>query len=144
MNKDTYISILTKFLEENDDVKLYLLGSGNLLLQGINVLPNDIDLITDKYSVKKLSEKYKTNLAVNEVGYVETEIPYDGSEVHIVSNDNNPLRPSGLKANSTSINTNDLLIYGLTLESERLAYQKMGRPKDNNKVELINNLLKNK
>ena len=144
MNKDTYINILTKFLEENDSVELYLLGSGNLLLQGINVLPNDIDLITDKNSVKKLSEKYKTNLAVNEVGYVETEIPYNGSEVHIVSNDNNPLRPSDLKANSTSINTNDLLIYGLTLESERLAYQEMGRPKDNDKVELINNLLKNK
>jgi len=143
MNRNTYEKILTKFLEENKDLELYLIGTGNLLLQGIDVSPNDIDLIADMSTVEKLSGKYKTKLIINEAGYIETEILYDSSEIHIVSNNNNPLRPNNLKTNSKNINVNGLLVCGLSLESEKLAYQEMSRPKDIIKIELINKFLKN-
>lgn len=138
MTREVFIKTLRKFLNDNNHYPIYLIGTGNLMLQGIDVLPSDIDFIASKSVVIELANRYNTAPKENRSGYIECEFTIDGIEVHMVSNDNNPLRPGDLEGESIHIPIQGLCLKGLTLESERKAYTQMGREKDKNKVDLIN------
>lgn len=47
-------------------------GSTNLLLQGVDVAPRDIDIVTDKQGAISIGELFK-NYEIKKVRYVETE-----------------------------------------------------------------------
>lgn len=141
MKKDELIDVVKAFVSENKELDLYLIGTSNLLLQGADVVPKDIDFIVSASTVKVVSNKYGSKVNKNDTGYIETELDYMGNEIHLVSSEGNPLREDDIHNHSTIINLQGYDIRGLSLESEKSFYQKAGREKDKNKVKIIDNLL---
>lgn len=123
---------------EGEGVDFVLIGSFNLFVQGIEIEPEDIDLLADDAGIEKVSQVFgsQTNREEPE-GYKQTEFVVDGIKVHAVSNKNNPLRPAGFQRQVVWLEKEGLKIPCLSLESELAFYQKVDRAKDHEKVQLI-------
>jgi hypothetical protein len=120
-----------------------VVGTYNLYLQGVNIVPNDLDFITDDEPLGKVGKIFGSEITVNESGYKETEFKFNNTDIHLVSNINNKLRPP-FRDNIVWLQKEDLKIPCMSLESELLFYEKINREKDMGKVELIGERIRKK
>lgn len=141
MKNEKYLSCLKSFVSENSDLSLYLLGTGNLMIQGVDIMPNDIDFLVNRSTIKKISDRYKSKLHKNITGYWETEFNFRNMDIHLVTSEGNPVRQYDPSENSVIKRVGDVDVSCIRLETEKNAYIEMNRPKDINKVELINKAL---
>jgi hypothetical protein len=137
---------LSELLIENN-VKYAITGSTNLALQGIKVIPQDIDIVLfqeDLQKIIKIFPKYlKTGMRKMEGknGEVwEILLDIDGVEVQFFS-ENQGLHSSALQENCHCLDVNDRLIYCLPLKEELKIYKGLGKEE---KVEMIRKFLKKK
>ncbi|KKR43638.1 MAG: hypothetical protein UU51_C0016G0008 [Microgenomates group bacterium GW2011_GWC1_41_20] len=131
-----FYETLVILLRKLDKVEFAILGSYNLYLQGINIIPNDLDLITDDRGMSKIGKIFKSKIVLNESGYKETEFNINNVEVHVVSNINNKFRPP-FRNDIVWLEKDDLKVPSMSLVSELSFYEKINRGKDKGKIELI-------
>lgn len=140
---EKFFGVLRILIEKLKGIDFAVLGSYNLYLQGIEISPKDLDLITDDNGIQEIIDIFGSNLTPNEGGYKETEFEIDDVEIHVVSNINNKLRPP-FRGNIVWLEKNNLKIPCMSLDSELLFYEKINREKDKGKVELIKEKIANK
>lgn len=132
---DRFFDALKIFIQKTKKIDCSLLGSFNLYLQGIDIVPHDLDFITDDDGIKKISDIFKSNI-VKKNGYFETAFIFNNIDIHIVSNENNNLREP-FRNNIVWIDIKGVRVPCQSLESELRFYKKINRQKDLGKVELI-------
>lgn len=124
-----------------------LIGAANLFVQGVKVVPRDIDILTDEKTIYEIAERLK-QFQIKPIYFDETEgrnsyqtfFKIDGFEIEVLGNVNNACRPLDSLDKKVKIKFADFEINCMPLEEELKAYGKMER-KD--KVELIKKYLKN-
>ena len=122
---------LRTILEKLEDIDFALLGTFNLSLQGIEITPHDLDLLTDDEGVDKIGKIFASTITEEkEDHYKETKFYVSGVEVHVVSSENNSLRPRNFQRETIWIQKGDLKIPCMSLKSELQFYQQAGRAKD--------------
>lgn len=130
-------------LEKLKGIKFALIGSFNLSLQGVQIEPHDLDILTDDEGIAEISKIFSSKIfAENE--YKETEFKIGDTEVHVVSSQKNPLRPDDLEKFIIEVDNDGLKIPCASLESEMSFYERSGRAKDLGKVKLIEDYLKSR
>jgi len=135
---EKFLKVLKILLKKLGGIDFALLGTFNLSLQGIKIIPGDLDLLTDDEGIEKISQIFKSTVVKEkEVGYKETQFQIKGIEVHVVSNKKNPLRPQNFKKHLVWIEKEGLKIPCMSLESELSFYRQARREKDRGKVRLI-------
>jgi len=128
------------------------IGSSNLNLQGIDISPNDIDIITSAESIKIFEEQFKqyitkkiTKKSSLREGYPEVyemKLKINNVEVQIIGEyDDDPYFSRLKKGNLVFIKLDNLLVPCLSLQSEAEACSGTKREQ---KAELIRNFLKSK
>ena len=142
-------TILSSFIGKN--IKWAFVGSFNLALQGVDVEPQDIDIITDSDGALLMNELLK-EFVVTPVKYRSDE-KYDayqgifmiaGAEVEILGqlHNKNPYGDLWTETNSLSaikmMNYRGLKVPVIALEQEAHAYTKLGKPE---KAQLIKDFL---
>lgn len=137
---DRFFDALKIFIQKTKKIDCSLLGSFNLYLQGIDIIPHDLDFITDDDGIKRISDIFKSNI-VKKNGYFETEFIISKVDVHIVSNENNNLREP-FRKNIDWLNKNGIQVPCQSLASELRFYINANREKDFGKVEFIKKKLK--
>jgi len=142
-----------KFIFEetkNKDIKWAIIGSTNMALQGIDIAPNDLDIITNltdlkifeqkfkEYIIEPVSEKSSFKKELSEV--YEMKLKIKGVEVHILGEYDNDVYFSKVKDNHILfVKLDDAPIPCLSLESEAKAYSETNRV---DKAKLIIDFLK--
>lgn len=116
-------------------VDFALISSANLMVQGIAVEPRDIDIVTDNEGVERIAGIFKSQV-INEKGFKETEFEIEGFEVHATSLEGNPLRHDDFRK-PVWIKKWNLKIPCLPLEADLRFYQSANRPKDAQKIKLL-------
>lgn len=130
-------------LDKLRGIKFCFIGSANLLLQGLQVEPHDLDLLTDDEGIMAIANIFGTSVRNYEgFQYKETKFSIDNTEVHVVSNNNNPLRPKEFGKETIFVNKNGLNIPCMNLQSELEFYRRVNRDKDKQKVLLIKDFLR--
>ncbi len=137
---ENFFSVLKKVLKDLNRVNFCVLGSFNLYLHGADIIPHDLDFITDDESLKKVASLYNSKIT-NEFGYLETEFEIDNVGVHFVSNNNNEPFMTNDNNQFEWINRENLDIPCRSLQSELEAYKKMTGEKYKNKVKIIEDLI---
>lgn len=148
---DTSFKKVLKIISERmqiNSIRWAVIGSTNLALQGIEILPNDIDIVILVENLPKI----KNIFAEYEVSDVEelrstTEKPWwrvkfviDNIHVEILSEEISEVYARGLFSGKIiEILLDSRRIPCLALDLEAQAYKEMGR---NTKVELIEKFLK--
>lgn len=123
-------------MENLEGKDFVVMGTYNLFLQGINIDPNDVDLLTDDSIVFEAGRRFESKLKMNKQGFIETEFSLEGVNVHFVGTRNNIIRPP-FRENTTWIEKEGLKIPCLSLTAELDFYTYMQREKDLGKAELI-------
>lgn len=137
-----FFKVLKILLQKLKNIDSALLGTFNLFIQEINVVPRDLDLLTDDEGIEKISQIFGSKITKEkEDHYKETFFQIENIEVHVVSNKNNPLRSKNFKKQIVWIEKEELKIPCMSLESELLFYQQASREKDREKVQLIKGCL---
>ena len=119
-------------------IKFAFIGSASLNLQGIDVTPNDIDLIISIPDLKIISEEFKDYITQpaskkpyfkeGYPDYYELKLKINDTLVHVMGEYDNDLYMSMInKGNIVPIKINDISIPCLALESEAEAYSEMKR-----------------
>jgi hypothetical protein len=142
------LKLLYKDLE-TCDVRWVLAGSLSLALQGVNVEPHDIDLLTDhqgafrinamlkKYEKKKVdyseTEKVSSFFGVFEIQGVKVEVMGDYRE----RQGNKWVSLSRRLVNPKIIEVDGMKIPVSPLEDQLVSYRRTARPKDAEKVRKI-------
>ena len=129
--------ILKILLKKLIGIDFVFIGTFNLYLQGIEIRPRDIDLLTDNQGIKKIGQNFKSSIGIDDFGYKETKFKINNFKVHVVSAHNNSLRPKNFKKKIVWLHKNNLRIPVMPLELELSFYQQAGRQKDLKKVKLI-------
>lgn len=124
-----------------------LVGSTNLALQGIEIEPNDIDIITDKqgaYEIGELLREYETRpVQYQEVG---TFAGYKGKfkinniEIEVIGELKIKNVYKSIVGHIIMVKIDSLVLPCMELKSEYEAYTRLGRKE---KAELIRQKLKN-
>lgn len=141
MINDKYLKIIIQIAKRIDDLNYALIGSANLAIQGIELTPRDIDIITDEIGIDEFDKRF-SKFRVKEKFYDETDgrnswrafYKIDGVEIEVLQNVNNLYRPKNEFNNTVMFNLNGQKIKCSSLQSELFAYEKMGR---DDKVKLI-------
>lgn len=119
------------------------MGSFNLYLRGADIIPHDLDFITNDEGLKNVASFYNSKIG-NDFGCLETEFEIDGVEVHFVSNNSEHFKNNS-DVQIEWIKREDLNIPCRPLQSELEAYKNLTGEKYKNKVKMIEDLiLKNK
>ena len=148
--KDTIKLIYNKLKDKN--IKFAFIGSSSLNLQGIDVAPNDVDLIINIPGFKVISEEFKDYITQpaskkpyfkeGYPEYYELKLKINDVLVHVMGEYDNDLYMSMInKGNVVLVKLIDISIPCLALESEAEAYSEMGRDE---KVKLIRDYLNKK
>ncbi|MCX6773653.1 MAG: hypothetical protein NTY68_01490 [Candidatus Micrarchaeota archaeon] len=137
---------ISELLIQNS-IKYAITGSTNLALQGIPIIPQDIDIVVEYEDLQKMVKifpKYlKTGMRKMETKHGEAWevlLDMDGVEVQFFAEMQGEYH-SALYENSHSIEMDDRLIYCLPLRQEMKIYEDMGK-KD--KAKMIENWLRRK
>lgn len=142
-NEEQSIKAAADLLEKLVSVNFCFVGSYNLFLQGIEIVPHDIDLLTDDEGIDKISFIYDAPVKKEEGReYKEVEFFVDGIKIHVVSNQGSILLPESFDNEVILVEKNKLKIPCISLSAELLFYKKCNREKDKQKVELIEKFLK--
>lgn len=134
--------VFTIIAKKLSGIKYALIGTSNIMMQGGNVYPDDVDFLTDDENIQKISKIFSSKI-VNDSGYRETEIQLANHDVHFVSASTNPLRNDDLSG-IIRVDKWGIEIPCMTLESELSFYKKIDSGKAKKKVKMIEDLIKNK
>lgn len=148
--EDAIKIIYSKLKDKN--IKFAFIGSASLNLQGIDIAPNDLDLIISISGLKIISEEFKDCITQPaskkpyfKEGYpdcYELKLKISDVLVHVMGEYDNDLYMSMInKGNVVLVKLIDISVPCLALESEVEAYSEMGRDK---KVRLIRDYLNKK
>lgn len=140
---ENFFVVLKKILDDLDGLNFCVLGSFNLYLQGADIIPHDLDFITNDESLRKVSNIYNSKIT-NEFGYLETEFQIDNVGVHFVSNNNNDPFKTDDNNQVAWIKKENLNIPCRPLQLELEAYKKMTGEKYKAKVKIIEDLIRKK
>ena len=141
--EDVIKLIYSKLKDKN--IKSAFIGSTSLNLQGIDVAPNDLDLIVSIPGLKLINEEFKDHITqpVSKKSYFkdgypdyyELKLKINDVLVHVMGEYDNDLYMSRInKGNVVLVKLMDISVPCLELKSEAEAYSEMGR---NKKVKLI-------
>jgi len=133
------LEIIAKNLE-GKDINWAIVGSTSLALQGVDITPNDIDILTDKEDSFKIQECLK-EYVVEPVAYKESErfISYfgkfkiEGLDVEVMGDLKNKIPDSDLWTETSRLSAKKTIDYKglkinvINLEQEYEAYVKMDR-----------------
>lgn len=150
-----YLSVLEFLTKKLLKVHWVLVGSLSLALQGVNIRPKDIDILTDKAGALKCNELLK-DFCLEPIKWSKTDTfaSYFGKFriknllVEIMGDleikDQNTWRKieSRLKA-VRSVQINDIRVPVSPLKEQLESYQKLNREKDRLRVQLIKEKLDN-
>lgn len=142
-NKKAVLRIISEKLE-GKNILWCLVASTNLALQGINIKPRDIDIITDKEGAHKISKIFK-NYETREIEFLDTGVHAVYLATYKIKNEEIEVMGGShiylplMKRGIIKIRINDKKIPCLKLEKEYEAYKKLDRKE---KVELIKQKLK--
>lgn len=137
-DEEQSLKVVSDLLEKLITVNFCFVGTYNLLLQGINISPNDIDLLTNDEGIDKISFIFDAVVKKNEVEFL-----LDGIEIHVVSNQGSMLLPENFDNEVILVEKNKLKIPCISLSAELLFYKNCHREKDKRKVQLIEEFLGN-
>lgn len=115
-------------------VNFAFIGSASLYIQGLDVSPRDIDILTTEetiYEIDRLLEKYRTK----DIYFDETEgrnslrsfYGIGGIEVEVLGNRNNVYRPVDSLNQKALVSFGGMKLPCIPLEKEMQAYTNMGR-----------------
>ncbi len=135
---------------ESINVHWVIIGSMGLALQGVDIVPNDIDILTDdegaliihrelkQFETKPLERKetelFRSVIGALEIGGVEIEIMAD-----LETNSRGRWTRDSATITSVSFEGMELPVYPLKASLE--AYKGMNRPKDQKKIKKIEEAL---
>jgi len=131
------LKILSEKLNRIDYV---IVGSTNLALQGVNVKPKDVDILTDKKGAYSINERLKEYETLN-VEWRKSKrfnsyfgkFNINGVEVEVMGELHNNIPPvevwKDFDKNKVKIKINNSFIYGISLEKELQAYTVMKKKK---------------
>jgi predicted nucleotidyltransferase len=137
------------------DIRWALIGSTGLALQGVNIQPEDIDILTDKkgaFSINELLQEYQVSpvafsrselfesyFGVFKINDVKIEIMGDLRE-HI---DDQWISVSERLDSAKIIEIEGIRISVSPLEEQLIAYETLGREKDRIRIKKIRETLEN-
>ncbi|MFH1589505.1 MAG: hypothetical protein ABIB43_02980 [archaeon] len=150
-----YIEVLRILSEKLKSVKWVLIGSTNLVLQGVDVEANDIDVLTDKEDAFKVGELLK-EFEVKPVAFGEKYIfrsyyglfEINGIEVEVMGELEELIDGEWTSSyvnefdNAISWKLNGFEISIASLEDELEDYKKLNRDKDQLKIKKIEEKLR--
>lgn len=135
------------------NIKWVLLGSMSLVLQGVKVTPNDIDILTDKSGAYKINEVFK-DCEVKPVKYSSTgfqrsylgEFRINNVKVEVMGDYEEKVKGKWQGFDSRLTSPVMIQFKGMELPvselSEQLkSYEQSGREKDSGKIEQIRKAL---
>lgn len=129
---DTLAKVLPCF--ENEPV--CVIGTLNLALQGIDVLPHDVDLLTTDTGIAKFAAVYGGTVDDSR-GFKEVWQTVGNHEVNVTSAVGNHLRPDDFAEHIKLVSKDSQQIPCLALKQELAFYKAANRPKDQLKISLI-------
>lgn len=142
-SQNNFFSALKILIERLKDVDFALIGTFNLSIQGIDMSPNDLDILTEEAGIYKIGEIFDSPIVqANSGPWKEVGFMIGDVEVQATSVADNPLRPMDFKKHIILIEKEGVQIPCMSLESELDFYKKAGREKDKLKVGLIESRLK--
>lgn len=111
-----------------------LMGSANLYLQGMDVVPRDIDILTTPEGIRAIDERLSA-CRTRKIYFDESEgrnsfrsfYDYEGVEVEALGNVANAHRSPDALARKTFVDVEGARVPALTLTEEAAAYRSMGR-----------------
>ncbi|MBL7053159.1 MAG: hypothetical protein ISS02_00640 [Candidatus Portnoybacteria bacterium] len=129
-----------------DGLDYVLIGSVNLYIQGINVKPRDIDILTNSDEINKIIKSLK-EYQTKEMYFDKSEgrnsyrvfFEINGIEIEVLGNVNNIYRSKDSLNKKIFINHKGIEISCMPLEEELEVYGRMGRE---DKVKLIKDKIK--
>lgn len=140
--------LLCKSLETSD-VRWVVAGSLSLALQGVNVVPHDIDLLTDRqgaFRINAMLKKYEKKA----VDYAETDkvssffgiFEIQGVKVEVMGDYRERqgtkwVNLSKRLANPKIIEVDGMRLPVSSLEDQLMSYRRLKRPKDAEKIRKI-------
>lgn len=127
--------VFLEILNQLKEIDFATIGSTNMKLQGIDVVPNDVDFLTDDVNIEKVAKIFSSKIS-NDNGYKETEFKIDNIDIHFVSSSSNSLRVYDCHK-VILIDVWGLQIPVMPLELELEFYRKFNTKKAQNKVKLI-------
>ena len=143
--KEIIILVAKKLKKVN--IKWALIGSTNLTLQGVNILPHDLDIVVESNSLRKVKKifeefrlsEFKETIPMTDKPAWEMRLNIMGVDVQIFGEKNNGIYVSRLLANKLIyVGLENIEIPCFSLEAEMEAYSETNR---NDKVKLIKNFL---
>jgi hypothetical protein len=143
------IKLITSELQ-NKNIKWALVGTTNLALQGLDVKPNDLDIVTfanhiqvferifKDYIIKPLTKKISSTKGCPD--YYILMLSINGVEIEVMGEfETNVYFSKVGRGEIEEIDLEGMRIPCLNLSSEANAYEKLGR---NKKVEMIKDFIK--
>lgn len=127
--------VLGIILEKLKGVEFAVIGTANMKLQGIEIEPKDIDLVTDDFGVEKIAKIFNCKVSESR-GFKETDFNINDMEIHAASMTTNPLRNDNFRK-PVWVKKWGLKIPCMPLESDLDFYQKANRSTDKEKIRLI-------
>lgn len=146
------LKLLCKNLQDSD-VRWILAGSLSLALQGVDVEPNDIDIITDSqgaFRINEILKKYeKKKVEYSEIGRISSYFgifEMQGVKVEVMGDYRERQRTKWINLSKRLENPNIIEIDGTRvlvsrLEDQLASYRTMARPKDVEKARKISQKL---
>ena len=143
------IKTIHKILEQND-IKWALVGSTNLYIQGMQIEPNDLDIILQYKDLKKITKLFSNYFASNikELNSLtnkkvcEVNATINDIEIQFIGADNTDIYVSKLISNKLiMVSLDDIKIPCFMLEAELQCYKKTNREQ---KVNYIRKFLSEK
>lgn len=143
---------------KNSKIKYRIVGSTSLILQGIDIPANDIDILTDQLGAEKITKllkeyqiselkfsrtekfaSYKADFEINNIKIEvmgDLEVNVDGKWIKRVLEEKNKI------LTKIDVNGKKIVIPITTLESHLSAYKSLNRNKDIDKIKKIEERLK--
>ena len=142
------IKIISSIMDK-EKIKWAIIGSTNMALHGMNITPQDLDIIINIKDMKKTESIFK-NYLTSKITDISSKVKrpaweillnIDGIEAQILGeNEEGEYAPELKAQNIDKIQLDNLKIPCLTLEAEAEVYSKTNRQQ---KADLINSFLKN-
>lgn len=145
--KETLKTVVSKL--EGKQLNWAVIGSTNMALQGINVSPNDLDIVTSFEGIEKMEGVFKDYMK-NEIqtkeasqednsDYYEMKLSINGLEVHVVGAGPEDIYYGRVASGrTTTVRVKDFKVPCMKLEAEKETYIATGRQQ---KAKIIENFL---